>query len=394
MWLFDKIKKMFDKSIALSEQDKQNLVTYVKLKGKTLKLGQEIFVNEGYNLASVYYNRFCDVVGEGKHALDETTLPKMYRLFYNATRKENDKIPDEIADADLYFINLKQMAGDIRTGKIRFLSNEEKVKARLKCSIEYKICDIAKFMEYFANEFAILKNNRVVGEVEYFIKDKIKNCLERTDFDDLFLRKADVENLLLSKMQELKEELGVEVAKIVVNDVEVPKKYLGKKIIAKNKVETNEEVLKMVEDSINGVKEEQKVYVNVAGNSTKNQSEQEATCQNAIKSDTPQSKNEINQKNSENLRDNFSNNFATCEDIINDVNKSQVALLGGQSEPYVISDAPQEAPNLFEEPRKKPPKEEKPPKVVTKYKVVIKCPCCGAKNDENAEFCMVCKSKL
>ncbi len=401
----DKIKKLFSKTLSLAESDKGNLITYVKLKNKTLKLGQEITIDQGYNLVSVYYNRFCDIVGEGKQTLDETTLPKMYRLFYNATKKEEEKISNEIADADLYFLNLNQLKIFVRTGKMRFVSNGEKVKARLQCEIEYKICDIKKFMEYFANEFAILKNGKVVGEINYFLREKIEKCLAKSEFEDLFSKKEEVEKIMLERTQELREELGLEVVTVVLNEVEVPKKYLGKKIIAKNKVETSEEVLKMAENSINGVKEEQHVYVGV-NKDLGNQREQEEIKQSASKENFNQQNNEDLRKGNEFLKQEQVSvkQYVSCDDIIADVNKSQVALQGNKnwedsysvaSEPYIISDAPQGAPNLFEEPKQEPIKEvEQAPKVVTKYKVVIKCPCCGAKNEETAEYCMVCKSKL
>ncbi len=404
MWLFDKIKKMFNKGISLSEKNRGNLITYIKLKDNTLKLGQEIKVDDGYNLVSVYYNHFCDVVGVGTHKMDELALPRMYRLFYNATRKEDEKISDKIQNADLYFLNLNQMKASIRTGKVLFMSNGEKVKARLKCDVEYKISDVTKFMEYFASEFAILKNGKVVGEVEYFLNDKIEKCVEKSDFDDLFSKKSDVETKTLQKLQELKEELGVEVVSVVLSDIEVPKKQLGKKIIAKNKVEASDEVLKMAENSINGVTNVKEEIL--ARDETQDMTKKEGECSFSTQNDFSA------RESTQNMEQNSSQNVQpTCDDIIKNVNLTQGVLYSGgekkekwedsykiETSPYKISDAPQEAPNLFEEPRVEPKKLvselEEQPKVVTKYKVVIKCPCCGAKNDEDAEICMVCKSKL
>lgn len=392
MWLFDKIKKMLDKSIAMQEEDKTNLITYVKLKGATLKIGQEITVDTGYNLVSVYYNHFCDVLGEGKHKLDEATLPRMYRLFYNLKRKKDEEISNKIEDADLYFIKLSEMKLFVRTGKICFMSNGEKVKARLKCDIKYDICDVAKFMDYFAEEFAILKNDKVVEEIQYFLKEKIENFLYKTDFDGLFLKKEEVERMLLSKLQELKNDLGIEVKEISIKDVEVPKKYLGKKIVAKNKLEASEEIIKLAENSINGVQEEQKVSVGVGRDRI-----------NGENGNQDLREKDVNFQKGDALKETTnSNSFASCDDIMDKVNKSQDSLnkdydlnIGG-SEPYKISNAPQNAPNLFEESKKEEPKKEpiEESKVVTKYKIVVKCPCCGAKNEENAEYCMVCKSKL
>lgn len=406
MWLFDKIKKMFDKTISLSEKNRSNLITYIKLKNNTLKLGQEIKIDDGYNLVSIYYNHFCDIVGSGTHKMDELVLPRMYRLFYNATRKENENISDKIQNADLYFLNLSQMKALLRTGKIVFMSNGEKVKARLKYDVEYKISDVTKFMEYFASEFAILKNSKVVGEVEYFLNDKIENCVENSDFDDLFSKKSDVEAMMLNKLQEMKDELGVEVVSVVLSDIEVPKKQLGKKIIAKNKVETSDEVLKMVENSINGVTsaKEEVLARDATQEMAKKEDESSFSAQNGLSSNGG-----FNLQNAEQCSAQKAS--PSCDDIIKDVNLTQGALynVDGKKEkwedsykietsPYKISDAPQEAPNLFEEPRVESKKlvneSEEPPKVITKYKVVVKCPCCGAKNDEDAETCMVCKSKL
>lgn len=403
MWLFDKIKKMFNKGISLSEKNRGNLITYIKLKDNTLKLGQEIKVDDGYNLVSIYYNHFCDIVGAGTHKMDELALPRMYRLFYNATRKENEKISDKIQNADLYFLNLNQMKASLRTGKIVFMSNGEKVKARLKCDVEYKISDVAKFMEYFASEFAILKNGKVVGEVEYFLNDKIEKSIEKSDFDDLFSKKSEVEAMMLNRLQEMKDELGVEVMSVVLSDIEVPKKQLGKKIIAKNKVETSDEVLKMAENSINGVTSAKEEIL--ARDETQEMAgkEGESSCsaQNGFSSNGG-----FNLQNKEQCS--AQKTSPSCDDIIKDVNLTQGVLYSGggkkekwedsykiETSPYKISDAPQEAPNLFEEPKVEPRKPvEEPVKVVTKYKVVVKCPCCGAKNEEDAEICMVCKSKL
>ena len=380
MWLIDKIKKMFNNTITLKDVDKNNLITYVKLKNDAFKIGQEIVVEEGYNLVSIYYNHFCDIVSEGTHKLDEITLPRMFRLFYRRANKHNEKNLNKVVDADLYYLNLKQMKIDIRTKKICFMSNNKKIKARLNCFIDYKVCDITKFLSYLVEEFAILKNNKVVGEIEFFMQNKIESAVAGIEFDDLFSKKAEIEKKLFIKLQELKEELGIEVARLSIFDIEVSKKYFGKKIIAKNKVEASERVLELAENSINGgcsTCEEQKV---VAGG-------------------RQLSKQEIKQQKNSPKNEQIQNQFVSCEDIIKDVNKTQGAMHNdagyyATSEPYKVSDAPQEAPKLFDEPKKEPMEETQKPKVVTKYKVVVKCPCCGAKNEEDAEVCMVCKSKL
>ena len=382
MWLIDKIRKMFNKTIVLNEADKSNLITYVKLKNNTLKIGQEIVVEDGYNVVSTYYNHFCDVVTEGTHKLDEITLPRMFRLFYRRANKQNEKNLNKIVDADLYYLNLKQMKIDVCTKKIYFASNDKKVKARLKCSIDYRVCDITKFLSYLVEEFAILKNNKVLDEIEYFLQSKIENALEKTDFDDLFSKREEIEQKILAKLREIKDELGIDVLKMFIFDIEVPKKYLGKKFVAKNKAEASEEVLKMAENSINGASncEEQKIAV--GGGQSNNQ--------------------EIKEQNVSFKNNHSQNQFASCEDIIKDVNKTQGAIHNNStfagfystSEPYKVSDAPQEAPNVFDEPKKESQKENSAKKVEIRYKVVVKCPCCGAKNEEDAEICMVCKSKL
>ena len=103
MGLFAKFKMLFNKSVSLQPYQKNDVVSFVKLKQGMLKIGSEILVGEDYNLVSVYYNKVCDVLGAGEYKADEVSLPRLFRRSKAYFTKSGLFTPKTVT-TDLYYV--------------------------------------------------------------------------------------------------------------------------------------------------------------------------------------------------------------------------------------------------------------------------------------------------
>lgn len=423
MGLFDGFKKLFRKEIKLDKADKDKIVSLARLKNGKLQFGSVLRVEENYKAVTVYFNNVLDVFEPGVYEIKETTVPKLFMLFFRGIKKEGVPLPDYIRDCELYFVSEKEYDGLKFELKLKTLSSTNNARVKIKLLMEYvvKVSSVQKFMIYLCNTYPIVQNSKVIEEVSFISKKGIAELLSKPKhtFEEFFLSEDKVKKALLDELRLRTSEFGFEVVDINFLDIKVPKKFLALKIAA----------LQRKVDIINGVdavekkeKTESPIIkeapkreeINLAKKDMGVQGEREQTEEQKTNDDVVVPDNIVD-------IDTLYNDFKKSEGevkIKEEVVQPSPSVLDiekrkkkareeeyakfnlrreGQSrlsdlvDDYEISDAPQKNPMLFEE--RKEQKEEK--KVdAPKERKLVTCECCGAKNYEGDEFCCVCKSKL
>ena len=400
MKLFDGFKKLFRKEIKLDKESRGKIVSLAKLKGGRLKFGDVLKVEDGYKAVTVYYNNVLDILPAGAYEIKETTVPKLFMLFFRGLKKSGtDKIPEYIKDCELYFVNEQEQPNfkfDIKF-KTFSTTNNAKVKCRAVGDFSIKVSDVEKFMIYLCSTYPVVQNSKVLDEINFIVKTKFVLALSGGEYslEDYFVKGEKICDKAKIDMKADMIDFGFEVSDINFLDIKVPKKFLALKVAS----------LQKKVDIINNKPGESTAKVETSDGITPTQkqtSERVSPTQDTsdneefVDIDTlyqdfkkTEQENEINREASPPIVEEKPQKQPETDLKRYSLHREGKSKLYDLVDDYKISDAPQKNPMLFSEPVKKKTEEVK---VVVKK--LVTCPCCGAKNYEGDQLCCVCKSKL
>lgn len=445
MWLIDKIKNLFGKQIKLDERQKENLISFANIKNNCLVFGSEINVDSGFCLCFVFFNHLCDILGEGKYVIEQNIVPKLWRKYIGTLKETSDKTINKIENVDVYFVNVdKTFELEYKTFKFISFYQQAKVKTRLQGKISFKIKNVEEFMKFFSDEFAVLKNDKILTELKDIFVDEITMSLDKgnVQLEDLILDKNKMETFVKDKLTILGFKYGVEIENVEIDDVILSKRDIGKKLIVENKLKNQEEMIKFAENSINGVTQEQGTSVVYSQNIEEKSVEENNVNSNINVNAINEYSKDLNSQESDNKRENnscdcgqinlgYNNEFHekinkkyNVDEVMENLNKNMDKVTYF-TDTYGFGNTPQQAPKIFNEDEDKQ-QESNTNKILSQNininsndnkdltqndceendgdksclgesqvkKDLITCSCCGAKNFANQTICCVCKSKL
>ena len=362
MGLLTKFKKLFNKTINILPHQRNDVVSFVRFRNGFVKIGSEAIVDENYNLVFVYYNKVCDVLRPGEHKIIDEIVPKLFK-YSKANLQKRGFFTANTIKADAYYVCLKEFKHNMfkTQEKVICYNEDEKVKIRLDGSFTFRVADTETFMVALCNDYAIIKNKKIMKELCSTVGFEVSKALNGKKFslDDYIFNKDKIVEAIQEGVNKHTMSFGIEVSNFMVTNIIAPRKYLSDVQIKnlEKTVETsgteNEDVIKLVEDRLNNLQKELGVvYVNEKG-------ENSFESQNSVKQENLFSSS----TNSENIfvNDQFSNNKNT-ESSSQNVNNS-IASSGytiekvetfAQPEPTILSPEPE----LFSEP--KPTRQRKP----------------------------------
>lgn len=388
MGLFKFFKNLFVKKIELPLGNKDNLIYFCCLKNGLLKIGTKVTVPEGYALASVHYNKLCDIVESGDYVLDEVALPRLFKYCRNQLTRKGLITPTHVT-ADLYFVNKNLFTIPFKTPRFVALGQRGKIRISISGSANFKISDLRKFMQSFCGEYAIIRNKQVKKDFAFMIGDYVCRAFDKERFAvSKFIGLGDeITDTAQKSLEPMLKAYGVECFGLTINNIKVPKNYMNSGAFIKDgQLSQDSELIKMVEERLNNINAtfDDVVYVD-AGGSAKTADESGKTADDRV--------------------DLGGDTFVSSHDAGNHYEKADFF-----EEEKVSSTAEQDAPNIFTQ-EKEPEKQAKTN--FCKYcgakvdddaefcancgkgiKSLVICPCCGAKNNSTAKVCMVCKSNL
>ncbi|NCB48272.1 MAG: hypothetical protein EOM55_01385 [Clostridia bacterium] len=418
-WFFG-FKKFFNKKIALPPNQNDDLVVFFKLKKNMLKINSKAEVLDGYNLVTVHYNKVCDVLQAGDYELDASTMPALLKFCEKKLSRKGVFIPTRVF-ADIYFINLNKNSNySFKTPNYVLTKGQQgKVKIRLQGSFKMQVLNVKRFMQSFCDVYSVVKNKNVLKDLSYYVGRVAEKALDKTSFvlSDFLGNKSKIIDIIMQNLSSLEKDLGIKIDNVSIENVIVPRRYkLSKGFLqdSKNANDNSEYLFKLVEDRLNNIKEDMtSVY---AGSISEKSSEPNAQeCKNSSCNNFSQNQASSEQENQENIfiKNENSNNYDKTDSY--EKTDSSFSNFGDQQAPNIIfsdeaffaKDKTQnknvtQTENAFNESNVKndevkdnggeemPAKERKNKKSSS----LVTCPCCGAKNFEDVEFCCVCKSKL
>jgi len=444
MKFFSSLRNLFNKQIAILPTQRNDLVSFVRLKNGMVKLGSDVIVEEDYNLIFVHYNRVCDVLRPGTHKLKDVTIPKLFKYAkVYKTRRGIFEARSVLTDA--YFVCLKEFSNNPFKTMSRIVSykDDEKVKIKLEGTFSLKVIDSELFMKTLCNDYAIIRNKKTIKEVCSTVGFEVSNVLNRKNFkfDDYLFNKEKITQELQEKLNKITKTFGVETFNFLITNTIVPKKFvnniqLGKTYSEEYKPSSqNEEIVKLVEDRLNGLKKDlDVVYVNQKGeNSLSNDVLQQE--------DVLQSSKKLQEEYQTNFQNQVDKSLNLKENVEN--KKIEVSIETEQKEPSILGESKKEDDIVVDDElidelidkidkRKKQKRNNRIIEIFKTAGIVEKadekknvfnkkcnycgeelekdskfcnkcgksteelriCPCCGAKNFPNSTTCCVCKSKF
>ena len=298
MGLFTNFKMMFNKTINLLPHQRNDVVSFVKLRKGMVKIGSEAVVEEDYNLVFVYYNKVCDILQPGTYKINEDNIPKLFRFSKSYLTKKGFFIPKTIT-SDAYFVSLKEFNHNMfkTAEKITAYNGDEKVKLRLEGTFTFRVVDVDKFMNALCNDYAIIRNKKIMKELCSTVGFESSKALNSKKFtvDDFIYNKEKICQAIEEGVNKHTQTFGIEVSRFYVGNIIAPKKHLNVSQIESidkrdfAKTTENVDVAKLVEDRLNNLQKDLNVvYVNEKG---ENSFENSNHVNNLERVDNPSSQN-------------------------------------------------------------------------------------------------------
>ena len=424
MGLFGGLKKLFKKSVGLKEKDRTELVHFYRLKKGLLKVGTEINVDENYVAVLTHKDKLCDVLLPGKHIFDDVGMPKLNKCNKPIKTRRGYVTPKSI-QADVYFVNTNSIHNiPFKSQKIKAYNNGQKTKVRLIGTYTVKVEDAKKLVGNLLLDMAVIKRGVALNEVNASIKYAITDILQINVYtlDEYLKRDPKIIELLDSYITKKISDYGVSVTNVQLgqivsyakkskkSDDKVPEDMVNVDNLCK-KLEKQDESEQFVDnipvlvtvgadEKETTAKTNTKIIDNSQSNfeSSYNEYLNEVRTQNEDINEPEPNIIDFNEKDNDiqanELVDNadvFSNNDK-IHDIDNNIDDKVKQLETEQEKLKAEIDSqhqkcrkcgvllPNDAKFCYN-----------CGSSTSEFKI---CPCCGAKNFQNATTCITCKSKL
>ena len=257
MGLIARFKQLFNKTICIFPHQRNDMVSFVKLRNGMIKIGAEILIDENFNLIIVHYNKVCDVLKCGTYKVDEVNTPKLFKYSKAFNTNRGIYTPKTIK-ADAYYVNLKSFRlNTFKTPeRIIVYNNDEKIKIKLEGTFTLRVVDSEKLMKALCNDYAIISNRKAMKEIKATIGFDVSKILNAEAFalDDYLNHKEKIADVLNNKINKYIKVYGIEASEFFINTVILPKKKIFDK--SKEEVlkqENNIDIIKLVEERLNDI---------------------------------------------------------------------------------------------------------------------------------------------
>lgn len=234
MGIIKNIKRMFSKNIDCADKLENKLFYFYTFKNRTVTIGANIIVPEGYNAVFVCKDKVTDIVPKGKFAISGINLPKTFKRMGLAKASKKGVLKKNFP-ADIYYMAVNDAEG------VRFSSYSPykakctrlgKVKAHSEGTFSVKIKEPDKLLDFMLLERAYITEELFLDLLGGIVGDYVNKTLESSDktFYDL-ITNPDMCNDYINKELSLYnyfDDLGMEVSNIKIEFMKVSSKLKEK----------------------------------------------------------------------------------------------------------------------------------------------------------------------
>lgn len=230
MGFISRLKELFNKNIECGEISSH--IVFAMPKKKYLYLNKNIYVTPNTACVIVYKYRVCDVIFEGKHRINESSIPETYSRAKIEKLNSRGRRPKKIR-ADIYYVNLKEF------NMFPYESDEPfcvksgtlgKVKGYIEGICTVRVLDAMDLIRALINETGKEKNKDVNNDIGLWIGNKINALVEKNKIptNQILSEQESVERLLNTYMVDALDKIGLVVSNVKLKAVTFPKKFQNK----------------------------------------------------------------------------------------------------------------------------------------------------------------------
>ena len=230
MGIFAWVKKLFKKTISLSEVNKSHLVALVS--SGNIKFGTKLEVGANFVAVLVYKNKIADTFVEGTHKLDIPQMPLLTRFQKLTKPNKKGELPKNFK-ADIYFVNLglfeNQHFGDFEKVLIKD-KDFKKMLVGLEGNFSYYITSPVDFMEAMFTQYGVLRNQIAKDELSFWVSTLVAKKVQKNapSVYKLYERDSSCFDGLCEYINKNLDDCGVKLEKVEITEVKFPKKIYKK----------------------------------------------------------------------------------------------------------------------------------------------------------------------
>ena len=223
-----------DETFTLPDNFNNSIIYPVSNGYCTVNVGQNISINEGWNVVIVVRGRPQDILPAGNHQLNILNLPnttRVLKLNTGKVKKKDTTVSVELPQSfkcDLYYVNLNEVIDfPWHSGRVPIRSKlYGKYKVGLKGTLQLKVLDCLKFLKLMLLERGHIKAGQGEKVLSGLINEEIYDSILFSSFygPRQFAETNNIDTFLLNKLNENFKSYGLQITAITTRDI----KFYGK----------------------------------------------------------------------------------------------------------------------------------------------------------------------
>ena len=228
MSFFNCFLSLFKRNIVCSDVVERHLIYMYPLKRRRIRVNSNIVVRRDFVACFVLGNRISDMLRDGKHRINGSTLPTTFDRLRLGKANKRGKLKKRFR-ADVYFINLKQFENLQFYSDEPFIAKSEKFgKIRGFCEGVYNInvTEPDIILKYFLNRVAYVKNDYAFRQINIIVGNVVNQVLEksRLSFSEILLNPSKLKQYLNPHVEETLLDIGLKVTNVELTSLKLTKK--------------------------------------------------------------------------------------------------------------------------------------------------------------------------
>lgn len=389
MGLFSKIRQLFSKNIAVSQNAKDKIISIANTNG-VIKVDSKLTVPDNFVAIIATKGKVCDIFTQGEYELSTGMMQKVTKIRKLAKPNKKGNFKKKFKGF-VYFINLKTFSDLDFTSYNGIVVKEKKLFktiVSLQGKFGFKISNPKKFLQTLLTQYYNICGDLPKEQIKLWVGETVDKFVQNKKLAiKYFVDKLDVLNDgLLDNLTKKLKSVGIEIINCEIVKCEYSKRVAN--IIKNwNLVDEDNGMLtknQEIKEKIELVVQEQNDASSL-NNISLEPFEVDMFSQDKINKDNEKvTKENIDNREVENLDDNYSLNVEKLQ--LNDYNNGE---FNNQIEDFSIND---EGVEQYEEEEIGNPEDVDDSVITAEVVKFKKCSKCGANNPSDAQICYSCKN--